>query len=241
MLGFQQSRYTYAPEQRLMDVATRLRDEHIPADAVYLDIGFQDKNRPFTVDTVAFPDFPGMVARLRAMNLKLVVIADPPTANYAPYESGLAENQFVHNPDGSIFTGIVWPGPAVFPDFTRSATRDWWGTLYTQFVHDGVAGFWNDMSEPSVFNTPNKTMPLDVVHRIASDTFTPRSATHAEIHNVYGMENSRATFDGLRKLSPDERPFVLTRATYAGGQSYATTWTGDDSSTWNHLRLATPM
>jgi alpha-glucosidase len=246
MLGYQQSRYTYAPEPRLMDVATRLRSDHIPADAVYLDIGFQDKNRPFTVDPVAFPDFSGTVARLKQMNLKLVVItdlhiADPPKANYAPYETGIAENQFVHNPDGSVFTGIVWPGPAVFPDFTRSATRDWWGTLYQQFVHDGVAGFWNDMNEPSVFNTPNKTMPLDVVHRIDSDDFAKRTATHAEIHNVYGMENSRATFDGLRKLSPDERPFVLTRATFAGGQRYAATWTGDDSSTWNHLRMTAPM
>ena len=187
-----------------------------------------------------------MVARLKQMNLKLVVITDLhianlPNQNYAPYDTGIAQNQFVHNPDGSVFTGIVWPGPAVFPDFTRSATRDWWGTLYTQFVHDGVAGFWNDMNEPSVFNTPNKTMPLDVVHRIASDNFTPRNATHAEIHNVYGMENSRATFDGLRKLSPDERPFVLTRATFAGGQRYAATWTGDDSSTWNHLRMTAPM
>jgi alpha-glucosidase len=246
MLGYQQSRYTYTPEQRLLGVATRLRSEHIPADAVYLDIGFQQKNRPFTIDPVAFPDFPGTVARLRAMNFKLVVITDLhiaklPNAGYAPYDTGIAQNQFVHNPDGSVFTGIVWPGPAVFPDFTRSATRDWWGTLYTDFVHDGVAGFWNDMNEPSVFNTPNKTMPLDVVHRIASDNFAPRSATHAEIHDVYGMENSRATFDGLRKLAPDERPFVLTRATYAGGQRYATTWTGDDSSTWNHLRMTAPM
>jgi alpha-glucosidase len=246
MLGYQQSRYTYAPEQRLMDVASRLRADHIPADAVYLDIGFQDKNRPFTVDHVAFPDFHDMVARLKQMNLKLVVItdlhiADPPVTNYAPYETGIAENQFVQNPDGSVFTGIVWPGPAVFPDFTRSATRDWWGTLYAQFVHDGVAGFWNDMNEPSVFNTPNKTMPLDVVHRIDSDGFAKRTATHAEIHNVYGMENSRATFDGLRKLLPDERPFVLTRATFAGGQRYAATWTGDDSSTWNHLRMTAPM
>ena len=55
MLGYQQSRYTYAPEQRLMDVATRLRTDHIPADAVYLDIDFQDKNRPFTVDTCRLP------------------------------------------------------------------------------------------------------------------------------------------------------------------------------------------
>jgi alpha-glucosidase len=246
MLGYQQSRYTYSPEQRLMDVATRLRAEKIPADAVYLDIGFQEKNRPFTVDTKAFPDFPGMVERLKQMNFKLVVITDLhiaklPDAGYTPYDSGIAQNQFVHNPDGSVFSGIVWPGPSVFPDFTRSATRDWWGGLYTQFVHDGVAGFWNDMNEPSVFNTPNKTMPLDVVHRIDSDDFAKRTATHAEIHNVYGMENSRATFDGLRKLSPNERPFVLTRATFAGGQRYAATWTGDDSSTWNHLRMTAPM
>ncbi|HTV07851.1 MAG TPA: TIM-barrel domain-containing protein [Candidatus Aquilonibacter sp.] len=246
MLGYQQSRYTYAPEQKLMDVATRLRADKIPADAVYLDIGFQEKNRPFTVDTTAFPDFAGMVKRLGQMNFKLVVITDLhiaklPNAGYAPYDSGMAQDQFVHNPDGSVFTGIVWPGPSVFPDFTRTVSRDWWGTLYTQFVHDGVAGFWNDMNEPSVFNTPNKTMPLDVVHRIDSDDFAPRTATHAEIHNVYGMENSRATFDGLRKLLPDERPFVLTRATFAGGQRYAATWTGDDSSTWNHLRMTAPM
>ena len=55
------------------------------------------------------------------------------------------------------------------------------------------------------------------------------------------MENSRATFEGLQRAHPVLRPFVLTRATYAGGQRYAATWTGDNSSTWNHLRLTTPM
>jgi alpha-glucosidase len=80
-----------------------------------------------------------------------------------------------------------------------------------------------------------------VVHHIDEPGFIKRAATHAEIHDVYGMENSRATFEGLRALDPNTRPFVLTRATYAGGQRYAATWTGDNSSTWNHLRLATPM
>src|SRR5580700_5465239 len=84
-------------------------------------------------------------------------------------------------------------------------------------------------------------MPLDVVHRIDEPGFASRTATHAEIHNVYGMENSRATYEGLRALEPDTRPFVLTRATYAGGQRYAATWTGDNSSSWNHLRMTTPM
>ncbi len=86
------------------------------------------------------------------------------------------------------------------------------------------------MNEPSIFDSPTFTMPLDVVHRIDEPGFAPRTATHAEIHNVYGMENSRATYDGLRALEPDTRPFVLTRATYAGGQRYAATWTGDNSA-----------
>ena len=66
-------------------------------------------------------------------------------------------------------------------------------------------------------------------------------ANHLEVHNVYGMENSRGTYDGLLALHPDQRPFVLTRASYAGGQRYAATWTGDNSSTWNHLRMTIPQ
>ena len=95
------------------------------------------------------------------------------------------------------------------------------------------------MNEPAVFDGPGKTMPLDNIHRIEEPGFATRTATHAEIHNIVGLENARATYDGLLKLRPDERPFVLTRATFAGGQRYGFTWTGDNSATWNHLRLAT--
>ena len=52
------------------------------------------------------------------------------------------------------------------------------------------------MNEPAIFDTPTKTMPLDTVHRIESDDFAPRTASHAEIHNVYGMENSRGDLRG---------------------------------------------
>jgi alpha-glucosidase len=245
-LGFQQSRYSYAPESQIREVATRLRTDRIPSDVVYLDIDYQYKNRPFTVDPKGFPNFPGLVSDLRKQHFHLVNITDLHIAHvanqgYAPYDSGEAGNQFVKNPDGSEFVGIVWPGPAVFPDFTRAQTREWWGGLYHDFVQDGVAGFWNDMNEPSVFDGPGKTMPLDTVHRIEEPGFATRTATHAEIHNIVGLENARATFEGLLKLRPDERPFVLTRATYAGGQRYGFTWTGDNSATWNHLRLATQM
>jgi alpha-glucosidase len=245
-LGFQQSRYSYVPESKVLEVAQRFRTDHIPADAIYLDIGFQEKNRPFTVDRTLFPNFAGMVAHLKAENFHVVAITDLHIAkvadqNYFPYDSGTAGDHFVKNADGSVYTGRVWPGPSVFPDFTRQQTRAWWGTLYRDFQQIGIEGFWNDMNEPSVFDSPTKTIPLNVLHRIDEPGFAKRTATHAEIHDVYGMENSRATFDGLLTISPNTRPFVLTRATYAGGQRYAATWTGDNSSTWNHLRLATPM
>src|ERR1700752_5525188 len=92
------------------------------------------------------------------------------------------------------------------------------------------------MNEPAVFVYPEKTMPLDTVHSVEG-----RKTDHREIHNVYGMENVHGTYEGLLRLQPDLRPFVLTRAAYAGAQRYAATWTGDNSSMWNHLKMSTPM
>ena len=245
-LGYQQSRYSYYPESRVREVAARLRADKIPADVIWLDIDYQKNNRPFTVDEQRFPHFTQMIQDLKRENLHVVTITDLhvaylPNAGYAPYDSGSAGDHFVKNADGSLFIGKVWPGPSVFPDFTRKASRDWWGTLYREFYGEGIAGFWNDMNEPSVFDVPSKTMPDDAQHRIDEPGFVPRAATHLEIHNVFGMQNTRGTFEGLKALKPNQRPFVMTRASYAGGQRYAVTWTGDNSSTWNHLRISTPM
>jgi alpha-glucosidase len=245
-LGYQQSRYSYYPESEVRNIAKHLRADHIPADVIWLDIDYQQDNRPFTVDRERFPHFEQMVKDLAAENFSTVTIVDLhvaklPNAGYKPYDTGVAGDHFVKNPDGSIYSGVVWPGPSVFPDFTQASTREWWGTLFSDLMKDGVAGFWNDMNEPSVFNVPSKTMPDDVQHRIDEPGFQKRTANHLEIHNVFGMENTRATHDGMAALEPNMRPFVMTRASYAGGQRYAVTWTGDNSSTWNHLRMTTPM
>jgi alpha-glucosidase len=245
-LGFQQSRYSYESDAKVRQIASRLRADRIPADALYLDIDYQKKNRPFTVDTEAFPDLPKLLSDLKAQQFHTVLITDLhianlPNADYAPYDEGIKGDYFLKNPDGSVYTGIVWPGPAVFPDFTNRASREWWGTLYRNFYSMNAAGFWNDMNEPAVFQTPTKTIPLDVWGRIDEPGFAPRIVIQREAHNIFGMENTRGTFEGLLKLHPNQRPFVLTRATYAGGQRYAATWTGDNGSTWNHLRMSTPM
>jgi len=242
-LGYQQSRYSYMSATEVRVIANRLRADRIPTDVIWLDIDFQDRNRPFSTNTKTFPDLKGLVSDVGKDGFKLVAIADlhiahAPNEGYAPYDSGIAGDHFLKNPDDSLYVAPVWPGPSVFPDFTRKASRDWWGGLFKPFVDDGIAGFWNDMNEPAIFETPTKTMPIDTVHRIEGDGFAPRTATHAEVHNVYGMENGRATYEGLLKLRPNVRPFVMTRAMFAGGQKFAVTWTGDNNSTWDHLKLA---
>ena len=245
-LGFQQSRYSYYPESEVRRIATKLRSERIPADVIWLDIDYQYKNRPFTVDTERFPHFDQMIKDLKAEHLRTILItdlhiADQPNIGYRPYDEGIAGDHLVKNPDGSIYVGIVWPGKSVFPDFTQKSSRDWWGTLYADFVSKGAAGFWNDMNEPAIFQVPSKTMPDDVQHRIEEPGFTTRVANHLEVHNIFGMQNSRGTYDGLLRLQPNMRPFVMTRASFAGGQRYAVTWTGDNSSTWSHLRQTVPQ
>ena len=241
-LGYQQSRWGYSSDAEVREIGRKLREDRIPADVIWMDIDYQDRYRPFTVNRTTFPNLRKLNTDLNAQGIRLVAITDLHIAyalnqGYAPLESGLAGHHFVRKADGSLYVAPVWPGPSVFPDFTRAATRIWWGDLYKDFIADGFAGFWNDMNEPAVFETPTKTMPLENLHTIESDDFATRDATHAEIHNVYGMQNTRGTFEGMQRLRPGVRPFVMTRASYAGGQRYAATWTGDNSSTWDHLRL----
>lgn len=238
-LGFQQSRYSYYPESRVREIARTFREKKIPADVIYLDIDYQDRNRPFTIDRQRFPNFEGMIKDLGQQGFKVITITDLHIARapgYKPYDEGVAGDHFVKNSDGSIFVGKVWPGESVFPEFTLTRSREWWGTLYRDFVGMGIAGFWNDMNEPALFERRDKTMPLTTVHRLDDGS----KLDHRAVHNVFGMQNSRATYEGLLKLQGNERPFVLTRATYSGGQRYAASWTGDNSSTWNHMRMSIP-
>jgi|SRR5579862_5048452 len=244
-LGYNQCRYSYFPESRVRLLAETFREKKVPGDVIWLDIHYQDGYKPFTWDHERFPDPKKMLADLAAQGFHVVSIVDPhpeKEKGYLPYDTGLAGDHFVKRPDGTVFEGPVWPsqaekspGPSVFPDFSRPATREWWGSLYNGLLDDGIAGIWNDMDEPSVFVAPAVTMPLDLVF---NNEGQPTSAR--EIHNVYGQLMSRATFEGLSKLRPNERPFVLTRASYAGGQRYAAVWPGDNTADWAWLRQSIP-
>lgn len=238
-LGYQQSRYSYMDQQEVLELARTFRSKGIPCDVIYLDIHYMDEYRVFTWDPERFPDPKAMTAELAEMGFRIVPIVDPGVKkdpNYAVYQEGVAEGYFCKKLEGDLFIGNVWPGPSAFTDYTDDRAAEWWGDLHRFYIDHGISGIWNDMNEPSVFNDTTKTMDLDVVHRNNG-----RPKTHGELHNLYGMLMSKATYEGMARGLGGERPFVLTRAGYAGIQRYAAVWTGDNRSYWEHLEMSIPM
>jgi alpha-glucosidase len=240
-LGYQQSKYSYFPDSRVKEIASEFRNRNIPCDVIWMDIDYMQDFKVFTFNEKTFPDPAGLNDYLHANNFRSVWMIDPGVKKeegYFVYDQGTAGDYWVHNSSGEAFTGKVWPGECVFPDFTMPGTREWWGTLYKDFIATGIDGVWNDMNEPSVFDGPDGTMPEDNTHR-GGGSILP--GPHLRYHNVYGMLMVKASRDGILKVNPEKRPFILSRSNFLGGQKYAATWTGDNAASWEHFRMATPM
>ena len=236
-LGYHQCRWSYYPERRVKELAATFRQQRIPCDAIYLDIDYMDGYRCFTWNHEYFPDPARMIRELQDDGFHTVVMIDPgikADPDYSVFTDGLERDAFCRRSTGELMIGPVWPPECVWPDYTNPRVREWWGTLYHGlYVEQGVSGFWNDMNEPAMFKVNAMTFPPDVRHDY--DGYT---GDHRKAHNVYGMQMTRATFNGLKKLRPEKRPFLLGRASYSGGQRYASLWTGDNIASWEHLALA---
>jgi mannosyl-oligosaccharide alpha-1,3-glucosidase len=108
------------------------------------------------------------------------------------------------------------------------------------------------MNEPSVFDGPEGTMFRNNIHH--------GGVEHRSVHNMYAfMQVSclflfdlfmkvalhcqvKGTYDGLMRRSNGAlRPFILTRAFFAGSQRYTAIWTGDNFADWGHLQASVKM
>ncbi len=237
-IGYHQSRYSYQSEQEVREVANTFIEKDIPIDVLYLDIHYMNEYRVFTFDKDQFPTPEKMIQDLKNAGIRVVPIVDPGVKKdpeYSIYQEGVREDHFCKYLEGDMYTGDVWPGESAFPDFTDERTRKWWGEKHQYYTDLGIEGIWNDMNEPAVFNE-TKTMDTNVMHKNDGDP-----QTHRALHNLYGLMMGEATYEGMKEQLGGKRSFLLTRAGYAGVQRYASVWTGDNRSFWEHLQMALPM
>ncbi|WP_143462745.1 glycoside hydrolase family 31 protein [Levilactobacillus enshiensis] len=235
-LGYQQSRWGYsASEDEVQEIADNMKKNDLPCDAIHFDVDYMRGYRVFTWDKAKYADPKKFVSSLKGQGIKVIPIIDPGVKqdpDYDKYAEGIKNNYFVKTPAGKVYINKVWPGDSAFPDFGRPDVRKWWANNNKFLTDMGVGGVWIDMNEPATFEGE---IPDDVVFH---DQDTP--STHKKMHNVYGHNMAKATYAGL-KAQQGKRPYVITRAAYAGTQKYSTVWTGDNRSMWPHIQMMIPQ
>ena len=233
-LGYHQCRWGYRSETDIRQVIAGFKQHNLPISAIHLDIDYMDSYRVFTFDPERFPNPPQLFADLEKQGVKAVVILDPGVKkdkSYAFYKDGLKRKVFSTLPDGKVLHGLVWPGWSAFPDFTNPETRQWWGEQYQALINLGISGYWHDMNEPASFAAQGDT----TLPSVTRHNFDGRGGDHVEAHNLYGFLMNRAAHEALRQYQPNKRPWMLSRAGWAGMQRYAWNWTGDTETSWQAL------
>uniref|UniRef100_A0A9J8BZV6 Glucosidase II alpha subunit b n=2 Tax=Cyprinus carpio TaxID=7962 RepID=A0A9J8BZV6_CYPCA len=238
-LGYHQCRWNYNDQEDVKSVDQGFDQHDIPYDFIWLDIEHADGKRYFTWDPHKFPQPKEMLQGLMDKRRKMVSIVDPHIrvdSGYKIHNEITSKDFYVKNKDGKNYEGWCWPGNSGYPDFTKPEMRAWWASMFAYDQYEGSMEnlfTWNDMNEPSVFNGPEVTMHKDALHG---------KWEHRDIHNIYGLYVQMATAEGqIQRSGGVERPFVLTRAFFAGSQRYGAVWTGDNAAEWDHLKISIPM
>ncbi|KAG1774092.1 glycoside hydrolase family 31 protein [Suillus placidus] len=246
-IGYHQCRWNYVSSDDIRGVQNRFDEEDFPVDVFWLDIEYAEDHRYFMWNKKTFPDPVEMTRDVEAVGRKMVVIVDPhlKRANDYPVYKRASELGVLVKPKSGEgeYEGWCWPGSSSWIDFFHPASWDFWISLFKTKTIDGQwswtestdnVGIWNDMNEPSVFNGPEITMPKDNVHYGGWE--------HRDVHNINGMLFANLTFQAAEaRTDPPRRPFVLTRAFYAGSQRFGAMWTGDNLGTWEHMAVGIKM
>ncbi len=235
-IGYQQCRYSYYPDKEVLTLAQTFRDKDIPSDVIVFDIHYMEQYKIFTWSKKDFLDPKGLLDKLKAMGFHVVVMCDPgikEEKGYKAYEEGVKEDVFIKYPDGTNYSGQVWPGWCHFPDFTNPKTRTWWQEQFKEYVALGVEGYWNDMNEIATWG---QMLPENI-----EMDFDGNKATMRKARNIYGFQMARSTYEGTKELLKGKRPFNLTRSGFSGVQRYAAVWTGDNVAYDDHMMLGVRM
>jgi alpha-glucosidase len=243
-LGYHQSRYSYFSQAEVERVADEFSRRDIPLSALYLDIHYMDDYKVFTVDKKRFPDLEGMAKKLNGKGVKLVAIVDPGLKRdegYAPYKEAVSKNILCMEEKGGEYHAKLWPRDSAFPDFFSRDARQFWAEQHRSLFDQGITGIWNDMNEPSFWKSEirlagrvisiNQVKSPKIVHKIGE-----RKIKHEECRNLYGQEECRATVQAFNMFRPGMRHFLLSRSGFTGINRYAAVWTGDNKSSFEHLR-----
>ncbi|BAK54817.1 alpha-glucosidase MalA [Sulfurisphaera tokodaii] len=233
--GYLISRFSYFPQDEIVKLLDLMKEFKVTG--IFLDIDYMDSYKLFTWDKEKFPDVKKFIEEVHGRGVKIITIVDhsiKADQNYDVFLSGLGK--YCETDKGELFVGKLWPGNSVYPDFFREETRKWWSELISKWLSQGIDGIWLDMNEPTDFSQYKEggdrlllAFPKNVIHYHKG-----KKVYHELVRNAYPYYEAMATYEGFKNK---EEVFILTRGGYAGIQKFAGIWTGDNTPSWDDLKL----
>ncbi|MDO5977808.1 TIM-barrel domain-containing protein [Flavivirga spongiicola] len=226
-LGNFSSRFGYHSQEETEATISKFEAYKIPVDAIILDLYWFGKEVQGTMGNLevfrdSFPDFEGMVSRLKGKGVKTITITEPFVLTTSKrWDEAVKKDVLAKDSLGNPYTYDFYFGNTGLIDIYKPKAAQWFWNIYKGLANKGVAGIWGDLGEPEVH-------PAELIHE---------TGTANEVHNIYGHDWARLIHEGYKRDFPNRRPFVLMRAGYSGSQRYGLIpWSGDVNRTWGGLQ-----
>lgn len=112
-------------------------------------------------------------------------------------------------------------------------------TTFTKGRTEPTPGVRNLNYPPYVLNSDlsGHSLPKGAISPSATHN-DPSNTTEYEMHNLFGLQISNATYYALLSVFPGKRPFTIGRSTFASSGRVTGHWGGDNTSTFGSMFLS---
>jgi alpha-glucosidase len=230
--------YTELPEksdEAVLGFIAQAKAEDIPCEGFFLSSGYTSgkdgKRYVFEWNQDRFPDPAEFVMNLQQNGAELCPNVKPGMLlSHPEYKKFAAASAYIKDSKkDQPRIDRFWGGPASFIDFTSPNGRQLWKDgLKKALISNGVVAIWNDNCE---YETQ------DVMASCYGDG---KQEPLGGLRPIMPTLMARMAYEAMAEAKPGVRPYILNRAGFAGIQRYASTWCGDNWTSWESLKFNVP-
>lgn len=224
--GYWQSKEHYKSSTELIAVVREYRKRNIPIDCIVQDWRYWPEGQwgQKSFDSCRYPVNSGFVNVLHQMNVKIMISIWPNMTNCPNQEEMEAKN-------------LLLLDNSTYDAFNPVARKLFWQQANNGLYCHGLDAWWCDSTEPFCDIEWGGTKKLISKARFALLNHHACKYIDPTKANLYALYNSKAIYDGQKKIAPQKRVVNLTRSGYIGQQRYGSiVWTGDVSARWSVLQ-----
>ncbi len=238
-LGYCASTMYYAElekdcDQEIYRVIDKHEKEEILIDNFWLASGYSSGEEDnlryvFNWNYRRFPNPKGFFEKMNSRGINVIPNLKPGILKNHPYMELFEKNDvFIKTPEGDgDYYGRWWGGTGRFVDFTNPRGRAVWKELLEErILRMGTKTVWNDNCEMD-----------GVEDRNAKCDFEGAGGTMAELKILHSNLMAYLARQAIADVYPNERPYIINRAGYAGIQRYAQVWGGDNLTDWRTVKF----